>query len=511
MKLLFASFFLILIYLSPAQASSWEWAKSMAGTNGDFANSIAVDANGNSYVAGSFSSDTLRLDSLTYLVNSILFPNSGWQTYLAKYDALGNVVWARCSQSNYFSEGLDVVVAADGSVYVTGYFYSDTLQFDSVTIYNSNPGNFADIFIVKYNNTGNVIWAKSAGGAIDDMATSIAVSSDGNIFITGCFRSSTLTFDNGTNLTKVGPSNIFLAKYDNLGNLLWAKKGSGDCGSQTFLTISKQYSLALDASDNIYIAGCFFSSSFDFDGTLISNSFSNNTSDNYMAKYDSQGNVLWAKSQGLFGNNKFADIAVEASGAYHILAGGGLLTKYDVSGNLISTLLLSYAADGICVDLSGNLFTGSNRFSKYDSLGNETILDSLVSTNAGSIDIATDNNGNVFSAGNFNSPTYIGNYYFVPIGAVNIYVAKLSSILSVIEKPAEQAILRIYPNPSSGEITISSEEILSNITVTNLLGQIMYQSRPNEMNISMQLKQAGIYFVSATSGGKTSTMKLIIL
>ncbi len=510
MKLLFTPFFLLLFCISPSHASSWEWAKSMAGTNGDFGNSIAVDANGNSYVTGSFSSDTLKLDSLTYITTSTLFPITTQQIFLAKYDAVGNMIWAKGSQSSFISEGLDVAVAADGSVYVTGYFYCDTLRFDSITLVNSSSGINADIFIVKYSNTGNVLWAKSAGGAIDDIATSIAVASDGSVFVTGCFRSSTLTFNNGTNLVKVGVSNIFLAKYDYSGNLLWAKKGSGDCGSQTFLSISNQYSLALDASDNIYIAGCFFSPTFDFDGTLISNAFSNNTSDNYMAKYDSQGNVLWAKSQGLFGNNLFADIAVEASGAYHILAGGGVLTKYDVSGNLISTLLLSYSSFGICVDLSGNLYSGSNRFSKYDNLGNETILDSLVSTSSWSNDIATDNNGNVFSTGEFLSPTYIGNYYFVPIGAANVYVAKLSTTLSVNENPRDPTTIRVYPNPNRGEINISSKEYISNITITNLLGQIIYQARPNERDIFLHLELEGIYFVSITTKNKVLTQKIVV-
>jgi len=69
------------------------------------------------------------------------------------------------------------------------------------------------------------IWAKQAGGTIDDYGNSIAVDANGNIYVTGRFYGSS-TFGT-TNLTSSGGSDIFVAKLDINGNWLWAKKAGG--------------------------------------------------------------------------------------------------------------------------------------------------------------------------------------------------------------------------------------------------------------------------------------------
>ena len=78
---------------------------------------------------------------------------------------------------------------------MAGFYESSTINFGSLTL--TNEGNY-NIFLVKYDAKGNVIWAKSAGGKKYDEATSIAVDASGNIYIAGRFDSPTIKFQTGS-------------------------------------------------------------------------------------------------------------------------------------------------------------------------------------------------------------------------------------------------------------------------------------------------------------------------
>jgi hypothetical protein len=170
-----------------------------------------VDVSGNPYVAGSFASTTITFSSNT-------FTNTGTagtsDLFLVKYDANGNVVWAKSEGGTDYDAAWSVTVDTSGKSYVAGYFKSPTITFGSNTLTNTG---MKDIFLSKYDADGNVLWAKSAGGAGDDEALSVCVNGSGNPYVAGWFKSSTLTFGSYT-LTNAGADNtsdIFLAKIGN--------------------------------------------------------------------------------------------------------------------------------------------------------------------------------------------------------------------------------------------------------------------------------------------------------
>ena len=70
------------------------------------------------------------------------------------------------------------------------------------------------------------LWAKSAGGPNDEMGVSVATDASGNAFVAGYFQSSSLTLGSFT-LTRTGNCNVFLAKYDAGGNVVWASSAPG--------------------------------------------------------------------------------------------------------------------------------------------------------------------------------------------------------------------------------------------------------------------------------------------
>ena len=83
----------------------------------------------------------------------------------------------------------------DGNIYVAGSFNSPSMVFAS-TVYNNNSlFSGSDIFLVKYDSLGNVLWAKTAGGAWSDGATAVAVDSNNDVYLVGSFNSTSIAFD----------------------------------------------------------------------------------------------------------------------------------------------------------------------------------------------------------------------------------------------------------------------------------------------------------------------------
>ena len=136
--------------------------------------------------------------------------------FIAKYDASGNVLWAK-STAGAGDDGTGNSVSADagGNVFVTGYFTSPTLTFGITTLTNAGGGGGSfpyDIFIAKYDAGGNVLWAKSVGGTGWDQGNSVSADAGGNVFVTGSFSSLSLTFGSPT-LTLAGNNDVFIASH----------------------------------------------------------------------------------------------------------------------------------------------------------------------------------------------------------------------------------------------------------------------------------------------------------
>jgi hypothetical protein len=295
------------IFISKLDASgNFVWAKQLAGTKSNGGRSIAVDASGNVYSTGRFT-ETVDFDpgTGTFNLNSGLAPNA----YISKLNASGEFVWAKqLGGTSSVSVGCSITLDDFGNVYTTGYF-SDTADFDpgpGAFIFTSAGGD--DIFISKLDASGNFVWAKQLGGTSDDSGLSIALDALGNVYVTGYFQG-TVDFDpsQGTfYLTSAGEADIFISKLDASGNFLWAKQMGG-----TF--DESGYSIAVDASGNVYTTG-FFEGTADFDpGQGTFNLTSVGMTDIFISKLDASGNFVWAQRMGNQNWDYSNSIAVDAS------------------------------------------------------------------------------------------------------------------------------------------------------------------------------------------------------
>jgi len=150
------------------------------------------------------------------------------------------------------------------------------------------------------------------------------VDSSGNIYITGTLDGS-VDFDPGpgtTTLTKTSANSsgdIFVAKYNSDGNLLWAKNMGGDAGHAAYGPWSS--SIVVDVSGGVYVGGSFMGT-VDFDpgaGTASLTAIYGN-SDGFILKLDSSGNYLWSKAVAGPASQTVDSLAVDHSG--NLLVGG---------------------------------------------------------------------------------------------------------------------------------------------------------------------------------------------
>lgn len=202
------------------------WAKSWGGIGFDYSNSITLDSAGNIIMTGNFRSPTITFGTTT-LTNA----GTSYDFMIAKFDPQGNPLWAKRAGGISDETSNSVVAVSANSVVVTGYFTSATITFGSTTLTNAQNLN-ADMFIVKYDTAGTVQWAKRAGGTNGDYGFSVSTDGNNNVYLTGHFGSNTILFGTTTltNANTNATMDIFLVKYDGSGNVVWAKRagGSGD-------------------------------------------------------------------------------------------------------------------------------------------------------------------------------------------------------------------------------------------------------------------------------------------
>ncbi len=532
-----------------AQAPAWSLAQRAGGSAADACNAVVTDAGGNFYLTGYFNSSQLALG--TTLLNN----TGGLDMYVVKYDPSGNVIWAKSSTGSGNDVGYSLTVDATGNVYVVGSSNSNNLMFGSVGL---SAHGYDDVFVVKYDPSGNVLWAKAGGGINDDLGESVAVDASGNVYITGIFASHTINFSGTVLTTNGGNNDVFLVKYNSGGTLVWAKNFGGydDEGVGA---------VTLDATGNPYLTGSYLSPKIGFGTDTLVNG---GGLDLFTVKLDPSGNTVWAKTASGTLNDVGYDIKVDASGNVHVvgtfnshnltfgttvLATKGnddiFVLKYDPSGNVLWAKSLGGNGDdigkSISLDANGNSLiagyyastsmlagtttltnAGTNNLylAGYDGSGN--VLWAKSAGGSGSADdransICTDGFGNAFVGGYFTSPTLtLGATPLANAGVMDIFVAKvLSGAAGIEENQLNEASIRAYPNPGTGLFMLqlngfqegSSEAQLS---VVNVLGQEVYKALVNIHTsgnpISLSAQPDGLYYLILTRDNKQYQSKVIL-
>ncbi|MEI6816019.1 MAG: T9SS type A sorting domain-containing protein [Bacteroidota bacterium] len=446
------------------------WAKSAGGSSVDYGISVSTDASGNILLTGYFYSPSITFDTFT-LINAGVA-----DMFIVKYDANGNVLWAKREGGTSYDYGLSVTADVSGNILLTGWFSSPTITFGTFTLTN---GGGEDIFIVKYNTSGTVLWAKKAGGTSDDVCMCISTDLNGNVLLTGNFQSSVITFDTIT-LVNAGGGNpdIFIAKYNDIGNVLWAKSAGGT-------DYDNGYSIATDASGNVLVTGFFFSTAITF-GTFTFTNAGGNNPDIFIVKYDTGGTVLWAKSAG--GTSYDAGYCVATDTSENLFVTGGFQSNFIIFD---SDTLFYPGGDAMFIV-------------KYSPSGTFLWATALASGGDDKNSVATDAFGNIFIGGDFAAPPFIvGSDTLQLAGTENIFIAKIgfNNIETNIKEIKSQQNILLYPNPFTTQATLTFQGIKNenqkSLSVYNLLGQEVqniFVANAKEVIINRNNLPSGMYF-----------------
>jgi hypothetical protein len=371
------------------RSGNFIWVRQVTGDGDDEAYGAGTDQNGNVYVGGNFPSASAGFGGTT------LSTRGGDDIFLAKYDGTGNFLWVRQAGGIAHDTVVELSMDSAANCYLAGYFRA-TATFGSSNITVNGSTTYADAYFAKYDKDGNFQWVRGFGGSGHDVTYRTVVDDSGNNFVTGYFNS-TVNFG-GTNLTSNGNNDIFLAKYNSGGTLLWARQAGGtaaDVGT----------SLAVDANGNVYVCG-YFRNSANF-GSI--NLTSRGNTDVFIAKYDGSGNLHWIR-QGGGGGQDYAWSLVLDGDANCYVAG-------DAEGTA--------TFDAIAItNNAASLFVA-----KYDSSGIVQWVKVAAGTNAATCrSIARDNSGTLFLTGWFSGDLKFDEMKISSAGLQDIFAARLHEI-----------------------------------------------------------------------------------
>ena len=447
------------------------WVRSAGGTDQEFPAAVTTDLSGNIYFTGTFSSN-----SITFGATTLLNPNLGFpDIFLVKYDANGNVLWARREgQPDYDYASSVTTDPVTGEVYVGGAFYANSITIGSTTLPNNG---MYDVLLIKYDVNGNPLWAKSSGGTLNDLGNAVTTDRYGNIYVDGGFASSSETFGT-TTLHNVngGYPDIFLAKYSSAGNPVWAKS-AGDSLNDHAVAI------AADTFGNIFVAGHYHSTGFTFGTNTIVN---NGMGDIFLLKYDSAGNALWGRGEGGMDMDFGYSVVVDPAGNSYF------------SGMFMSPTMTIGSTTLTNASMDEDMF-----LVKYDPAGNSVWAIRAGGMGADYINTVTINSqGNLLATGDFGGASIL-------LGATtltnkdtsgtttDIFIGKLDVVTGEWIASNENNFL-VYPNPSNGIFNVvnsSDENYL--LEIFNATGEKVFSENVSNKNevIDLEKFSKGIYFL----------------
>jgi hypothetical protein len=351
------------------------------GTTNTVPVAICVDALGQIYITGQFkTSNDFDPSSATALLTT--FSSGVAEIFFAKYDAMGNYIFAKQLSFGGASGAIPGAIATDGggNIYIGGLF-AGTCDFDPSSGTSYMVANPYSLFFAKYNSSGGLVYAKQLDNTVGNI-TSLLLDASNNIFLSGHF-SGTTDFDPNAGtvmLTSGGSQDVFFAKYSNSGNYLFAKKVGGTLDDEGL-------SFKIDNLGNSYITG-YFNGTVDFDpSAATANLISAGAEDIFIAKYNAGGSYVYAKRIGNAGADISRSIAIDGSGNANITGSFSGTVDFDPGTNI--NYLVSSGGTDIFI-------------ARYNNTGNFIFAKSIGSTgNDIGNTIYTNNSGVVSYAGSF--------------------------------------------------------------------------------------------------------------
>ncbi len=444
------------------------WTRIFGGTASEGGKSVQQTSDGGFVICGTTQS----------------FGAGGNDVYLTKIDSTGSILWFKTFGGTRGDFGETVKKTSDGGFIING-------STDSF-----GPGG-SDVYVIKTDSSGDTLWTKTYGGSDNDYGNSIQQAGDGGFIIMGT------THSFGT-----GISDLYLTKTDSSGNAKWSKTFGGTYWDEGFSVEQ--------TNDEGYI--------------LLGHTLSfGNSSGTYLLKVDTIGNLMWSKTYNDTASGYYGFAMRETTDFGYIITGktssGGdaYLLKVDNGGDVQWAKSYGTATESNYVQQTsdaGFVITGfmavAGNFSdvylvKTDSSGNSNCNDLVLST--------IQNSPPTLST----VATTIASSTTTQVSSPSLFAVSLATITKTLcstasseQNATNDLLFTIYPNPSSGNISIKAPQFnIASITVYNILGEEIYKKAQNDNskieNYNFSSFSGGVYFILVNDGhGKESTNKLFI-
>lgn len=507
------------------------WGFRIAGLYDDRGHSIYTDTDGNIFVVGDYVGEITFYDTDTTAFYHFSSSYNGTKGFIAKYSSDGDFLWANFIEGENGSTASGgairaVTTDAFNTIYITGEMYGNeaALITDQDTLVLNTTGR-TDLFLAAIAPNGLITWGFLVGGTstyYGDIAYDI-IHKDAQLYLCGTVSAFYQEVDfNPLGVTNSFETHVdnsaFVAKYDILGNCLWANPITGE-DAQSFA-----YDMDIDLSGNVYLTGEFkYASDFD-PSSEVDSIVSFGCNDIFVSKYNSLGEYSWGFHAGSENcDNIGFGIDVEGSDLY--LTGehstySSIGSDFDPSDTISTGTHSSYGYSDIFAaryDTDMNFYWAmSIGVSDYELYAKDQGMAILGLPNG-----MTYIGGGVIGEADFDITA--NEVILAPVNYINAYVAAYDGYTIL---PSQNLGLKplgtttnsnviMYPNPAHEnlEVLLKNNLTIHSIHIFNLSGESINNFRVNNntAKISIDYLESGVYFIEIKDeNGNNHVEKLIV-
>ncbi|MBK6542526.1 MAG: T9SS type A sorting domain-containing protein [Flavobacteriales bacterium] len=488
-----------------------EWERAVGGSGSDYTADVEQTIDGGYIAAGSTHSNN----------GDVSGNHGGDDLWVVKLDATGALIWQKPLGGSLDDRAYSIEQTSDGGYVAAGYTTSNN---GDVTGYHGGD----DMWVVKLDASGTLLWQKALGGSDGDYAQTILRTSDNGYIIAGQTSS-----NDGDVTGNHGDRDFWIVKLDSAGTVLWQKT----FGGTSYDTAS---SIAFTSDGGYVAAGLTYSINGDVTGNQGENDF-------WIVKFDDVGTLLWQRTLGGSDVDGAGSILQTADGGY-IVAGVTSSADGDVTGNhggrdvwvvkLDSTGALSWqraiggsgddSAHGIQLTNDGGyILSGHTTSNDGDVSGNHGNYDTWVMKldSIGWLEWQKPLGGSDYDVGGGIQQTADGGCVVASFarssdgeitnshGGFEGWIVKLGDIATGAQEMSTP-VLTISPNPGNDLIRVSSDKEMckATITITDAFGRAVAHERMNGTAhwLNVGHLPAGLYTLTMRSEQEARSKRLVV-